>query len=138
MSVNRVTIVGNLGTDPDIRAFDEGAICTFSVATNEFYSSGNERRQHTEWHTVVTFGKLAQNCSRYLKKGSKVLLEGRLRSSTYQDKEGRNHHRTKIHSSNVQFLDALPQEAAPMLMLEAHRLEESDEEAIKEEMMELA
>ena len=125
MSVNRVTIVGNLGADPDIKITDNDTICTFSVATNEFYGPTSDRKQHTEWHSVVTFGKLAQNCSRYLKKGSRVFMEGRLRTSTYEDKDGKQQTRTKIHPSTVQFLDRRTQEVSECIVLEATESEDN-------------
>ena len=105
MSLNRVTIIGNLGADPEIISNANNTICTFSLATNEVYGSGNDRKEHTEWHRIVVFGKLAQTCILYLKKGNRVFLEGRLRTSTYQDKEGKQQIRTKIYSNSVKFLD---------------------------------
>jgi single-strand DNA-binding protein len=104
MSLNRVTLIGNLGGEPELRATNEGAVCTFSLATNESYGTSEERRQHTEWHNIVTFGKLAQNCSRYLKKGSRVFIEGRFRTSTYEDKQAKKHHKCCIYPSIVHFL----------------------------------
>lgn len=106
MSLNRVSILGNLGADPELKTTANDAVCSFSVATNEFYKSGADRKQHTEWHQVVVFGKLAQTCSLYLKKGSRAFLEGRLRTNTYQDKDGRQQSRTRIYASTVQFLDS--------------------------------
>ena len=119
MSLNRVTLIGNLGSDPDIKPSAEGIVCIFSVATNEIYGTQADRKQHTEWHYIVTFGKLAQNCSKYLKKGSRVFLEGRLRTSSYKDKEGRPQMRTKVYPSNVQFLDGKASEDLNSLVLEA-------------------
>ena len=106
MSLNRVTIIGNLGADPQIKSTVSNTICSFSVATNEFYRTGEEGKQHTEWHQIVVFGKLAQTCLLYLKKGNRVFLEGRLRTNTYQDKEGKQQWRTRIYSSSVKFLDS--------------------------------
>ena len=118
MSLNRVTLIGNLGSDPDIRPTAEGMVCTFSIATNEFIGS-ESIKPHTEWHNIVTFGKLAQNCSKFLKKGSKVFLEGRLRTSAYTDKDNHEQIRTKINAATVQFLDRRQDESELTLTLEA-------------------
>ena len=106
MSLNRVTLIGNLGREPELRATNDGAVCTFSIATNEFYGTVEERKQHTEWHHIVTFGKLAQNCSRYLKKGSRVFIEGAIRTSNYDDALGKKLYKTSIYPTTVQFLDS--------------------------------
>ena len=127
MSLNRVTLIGNLGSDPDIKPTTEGVICTFSIATNEFLGS-ETNKPHTEWHNIVTFGKLAQNCSKFLKKGSKVFLEGRLRTSSYNDKDGHQQTRTKINAANVQFLDRRQGESETTLTLEATESESFFEE----------
>ena len=118
MSLNRVTLIGNLGSDPDIRPTAEGMVCTFSIATNEFIGS-ESIKPHTEWHNIVTFGKLAQNCSKFLKKGSKVFLEGRLRTSAYTDKDNHEQIRTKINAATVQFLDRRQDESELTLTLES-------------------
>ena len=118
MSLNRVTIIGNIGSDPDIKPTAEGLVCTFSVATNEYNGAGMNQTQ-TEWHYIVTFGKLAQNCSRYLKKGSHVFLEGRLRTFSYRDKEDHQQVRTRINAVNVQFLDRRDADADSNLTIEA-------------------
>lgn len=106
MSLNRASIIGNVGADPELKTTANDTICTFSVATNEFYKSGTDSKPHTEWHQVVVFGKLAQTCSLYLKKGSRTFLESRIRTSSYQDKEGKQQSRTRIYASTVQFLDS--------------------------------
>ena len=108
MSLNRVTLIGNLGREPELRATNDGAVCTFSIATNEFYGTVEERKQHTEWHNIVTFGKLAQNCSRYLKKGSRVFIDGAIRASNYEDSLGKSIRKTSIYPITVQFLDLRP------------------------------
>lgn len=107
-SVNKVILIGNLGKDPDMRFTNQQfAVCSFSVATNERRKdqSGNWG-DHTEWHNIVTFGKVAENCSTYLKKGSKVYVEGRLQTRKWQDKEGRDRYTTEIIAFTVQFLSS--------------------------------
>jgi single-strand DNA-binding protein len=118
VSINRITIMGNIGSDPDLKSSTTDMVCTFSVATNEYYTSELETKKHTEWHSVVVFAKLAQNCSLYLRKGSRVFLEGRLRTSSYQDKEGRQQTKTRIYASTVQFLDAKTSDVSHSLVVE--------------------
>lgn len=108
MSVNKVILVGRLGKDPDLRmTASQLAVASFSVATNERKKdqSGNWT-DHTEWHNVVVFGKTAQNCSQYIKKGSQVFIEGALRTTKWQDKEGKDRYKTEVVASTVQFLDS--------------------------------
>ncbi len=108
MSVNKVILVGRLGKDPELRmTSSQLAVASFSIATNERKKdqSGNWT-DHTEWHNVVVFGKSAQNCSQYIKKGSQVFLEGSLRTRKWQDKEGKDRYTTEIIANTVQFLDS--------------------------------
>ena len=106
MSVNKVILVGNLGRDPEMRyTSGQTAVARFSIATTERRKdqSGNWN-DHTEWHNVVTFGKQAENCANYLKKGRQVYVEGRLQTSKWQDKEGKDRYTTEIIANTVQFL----------------------------------
>ena len=103
--LNKVIITGNLGQKPDVRKSASGLpICNFSVATNERVKKGDEWVDHTEWHRVVVFGKQAESCERFLDKGSKVAVEGKLRTSTYEDKDGNTRKSTEIISDRVEFL----------------------------------
>jgi single-strand DNA-binding protein len=90
MSVNKVILVGRLGRDPETRYTGSGqAVCNFSLATDETYKDRNgERQKRTEWHRISVWGKLAEICQQYLKKGSLVYVEGRIQSREWQDKEG--------------------------------------------------
>jgi single-strand DNA-binding protein len=90
MSVNKVILVGRLGRDPETRYTGGGqAVANFSVATDESYKDKNgERQKRTEWHRVTVWGKLAEICQQYLKKGTMVYIEGRIQSREWQDKEG--------------------------------------------------
>lgn len=90
MSVNKVILVGRLGRDPETRFTGTGqAVANFSVATDETYKDKNgERQKRTEWHRVTVWGKLAEICQQYLKKGTMVYIEGRIQSREWQDKEG--------------------------------------------------
>lgn len=105
-SVNRAIILGNLGNDPDIRYMPSGdAIANLSIATTDKYKDrdGNAKEQ-TEWHKVSFFGKLAEVCGQYLKKGSQVYVEGSIRTRKWQDKEGNDRYTTEIRGDRMQML----------------------------------
>ena len=89
MSVNKAIVVGNLGRDPEVRALPSGqSVANFSLATTARFKDRNgERQERTEWHRVVAFGKLADNCQRLLCKGRQVYIEGRLTTRQYQAKD---------------------------------------------------
>ena len=106
MSVNKVILVGHLGKDPDIRyTQNQMAVGNFTLATNERRkdASGNWA-DHTEWHSVRIFGKTAENCGKFLKKGRQVYVEGRIQTRKWQDKEGKDRYSTEIVADTVQFL----------------------------------
>ena len=106
MAVNKVILVGNLGRDPELRqTASQTQVCTFSLATSERRKdqTGNWN-DHTEWHNVVAFGRTAENCAKFLKKGSQVFIEGKLSTSKWQDKEGNDRYKTEVIANNVQFL----------------------------------
>lgn len=114
MSLNKVTLIGHLGQDPELRNLPSGqAVGRFSVATDEPYTDKEGKRQeHTEWHQVVTFGKVAETCSKYLTKGRQVYVEGRLRTREYDAKKnGGKRQRTEIVAIRVQFLGTPPTDA---------------------------
>ena len=106
MSVNRVFLLGNLGKDP--KAFgteDTKSICRLAVATNEVQkTTEGEKVENTEWHNVVVYGKQAELCSKFLEKGSKVYLEGKLRTRKWVDDRGNNRYTTEIVANRVEFL----------------------------------
>ncbi len=107
--VNKVMLIGNLGGDPETRFTDDGlAIARLSVATSEQRKDRNtgETITETEWHRVVFFGRLAEIVNEYLRKGSKVYVEGRLRTSKWTDKEGQTRYTTEILASEMQMLDS--------------------------------
>lgn len=99
-SVNKVILIGNLGSDPEIRSLNNGGkVCNFSVATSESWKdkSTGERREKTEWHRVVIFSEgLIRVCESYLKKGSKVYVEGALQTRKWQDRDGNDKYTTEI------------------------------------------
>ena len=106
-SVNKVIVLGNLGRDPELRHTPNGrAVCTLRVATNESWTDqqSGERQERTEWHSIVVWGRQAENCSQYLKKGRSVFVEGRLQTRKWQDKEGQDRWSTEILADRVQFI----------------------------------
>ena len=105
--INRVTLVGNLGDDPVGRTTPGGTVVSnFSVATGKKWrdKQTGEQKEHTEWHRVASFGKLAEICNQWLKKGSPVYLEGELRTRKWQDKEGHDRYSTEIIASELRML----------------------------------
>jgi single-strand DNA-binding protein len=126
MSVNKVILVGNLGRDPELRATPSGqSVCNFSLATTErFTDRGGQQRDQTEWHNIVVWGKQADLCGQYLKKGRQVYVEGRLTTRQYDAKDGSGkRYRTEVVAQRVQFLggraagameDSAPDFAAPL------------------------
>lgn len=106
MGINKVILLGNLGRDPEVRyTAAQTAITQFSIATSERRKDQNGQwTDHTEWHNVVTFGKTAENCARFLRSGSQVYLEGKIQTRKWQDKEGRDRYTTQIIANTVQFV----------------------------------
>jgi len=104
-SVNKVIIVGNLGKDPEARALPSGdSVSNFSVATTESWKDkAGEKQEHTEWHRVNAFGKLAEICNEYLKKGSAVYIEGKLRTRTWEQ-DGVKKYSTEVIADRMQML----------------------------------
>ena len=109
-SVNKVIIVGNLGKDPESRSFPDGSpVCNISVACTEKYKDkSGESKEVTEWVNVVFFGKLADIAADYLKKGSSVYVEGKLKTEKYTDKNGVERFATKVIASSMQMLGGKP------------------------------
>lgn len=104
--MNKVTLIGRLGTDVAVRYVSSGtAVCNLNIATNESYKDkeGHEVKK-TEWHKVVCWAKTAENCARYLSKGRKVQVEGKLSTRVWEDKEGNKRYTTEIVARNVTFL----------------------------------
>ena len=115
MSLNRVTLIGHLGQDPELRHLPNSGqpVASFSIATDEAYTDKQgQRQERVDWHNVVVFGKAAESCKEYLKKGREVYVEGRLRIREYEVKDnGGKRQRAEIIASCVQFLGARPAEA---------------------------
>ena len=103
--INRVFLLGNLGAEPELRHTQGGqAVLNMRVATTESYLDRNkERKERTDWHNAVLFGPRADALSRILRKGSQVLIEGRLQTSKYQDRDGNDRYKTEVVALNVLF-----------------------------------
>jgi single-strand DNA-binding protein len=101
--LNRVTLLGNLGADPELKMTSGGqAVLKMRLATTETYLDRNKTRQErTEWHSVVLWGKRAEALSKFLAKGSKLLIEGGIRTSSYDDREGNKRYKTEVVANNV-------------------------------------
>jgi len=104
MNLNKAFILGNLTRDPEIKALSSGyQVCSFGVATNRFFTSqSGEKKQEVEFHNIVAFGRLAEIASQFLAKGSLVLIEGRLRTRSWQDPSGSTRYRTEIIAERLQ------------------------------------
>ena len=105
-SVNKVILIGNLGKDPETRYLPSGdAVANFSIATTEtFKDKSGTKQEHTEWHRISFFGRQAEIAGEYLKKGSPVYVEGRIRTRKWQDKEGQDRYTTEIVGDRMQLL----------------------------------
>ncbi|MDB5801805.1 MAG: ssb [Rhodocyclales bacterium] len=116
-SVNKVILVGNLGKDPETRYAPSGdAICNVTIATTDSWKdkSTGEKKEQTEWHRVVFFGKLAEIAGQYLRKGRPVYVEGSLRTRKWQDKDGQDRYTTEIRADVMQMLGGRDGGDAPM------------------------
>lgn len=106
--INKVILIGNLGTDPEVRYMPQGgAVANLTVATSESWTdkATNERKEQTEWHRVVIYQRLAEIAGEYLRKGSKVYIEGKLKTRKWQDKDGVERYTTEIIANELQMLD---------------------------------
>ena len=101
--VNKVIIVGNVGRDPEIRHIPSGrAVATFSVATSErFNDKSGQPQERTEWHRIVAWGRLAENCGENLRKGMEVYVDGRLQTRSWEDKDGHKRYMTEVVASSI-------------------------------------
>jgi single-strand DNA-binding protein len=107
--INKVILIGNLGADPETRAMPSGmTVANIRVATSESWKDkqSGESKERTEWHTVAMFGRLGEIAGEYLKKGSKVYIEGSLRTRKWQDKQGNDRYSTEIIANEMQMLDS--------------------------------
>lgn len=106
--INKVILVGNVGTDPDVRYMPNGnAVTTLSVATSETWKDKQtgDKQERTEWHRVVCFNRLGEIAGEYVRKGSKLYVEGSLRTRKWQDQQGQDRYTTEIVATDIQMLD---------------------------------
>ena len=109
--INKVILIGNLGQDPETKSLPSGsAVTNIRLATTEGWKDkqSGEKKEHTEWHNVVFFDRLAEVAGQYLKKGSQVYIEGTLRTRKWQDKEGKDRYTTEIRANDMQMLGGKP------------------------------
>lgn len=113
-SLNKILLIGHLGRDPEIRYTPEGSpVATFSLATSENWTDKNGTRQeHTEWHTIVAWNRLADLSKRYLSKGRQVYIEGRIRSREWNDRDGNKRRTTEVVASQMVLLGSRSQQGA--------------------------
>ncbi len=114
--VNKVILLGNVGGDPELRYTPSGAgVANFSIATNESWTDKNsgERQERTEWHRIVAWGRLAEICNQYLRKGSKVYIEGRLQTRSWEGQDGQRRYTTEIVANEMQMLDSRDDSGGP-------------------------
>jgi len=106
--INKVILIGTLGKDPEIKYMSNGSsVANISIATSEQWNDkqSGEKKEKTEWHNLVFFGKLAEVVGKYLKKGSSIYIEGSLQTDKWQDKQGNDRYTTKIKCNQMQMLD---------------------------------
>lgn len=115
MGVNRVTLVGRLGADPEVKRMPNGnAVTSFSLATTETWKGKDgEKRERVEWHRIVVWGKLAEICGEHLNKGRLVYIEGKLQTRDWEDKNGNKRKTTEIIAETIQFLGGGKRESTP-------------------------
>lgn len=114
--INKVILIGNLGADPEVRYNGTGgAFANITVATSESWTDKqtNEKKEQTEWHRVVIYQRLAEIAGEYLRKGSKVYIEGRLRTRKWQDNQGVERFTTEIIANELQMLDGVSSNGVP-------------------------
>lgn len=107
--LNKVMLIGNLGADPELRQTTSGtSVCEMRIATTEswFDKNANERKEKTEWHRIIVWGKQGENCAKYLAKGRKAYVEGRIQTREWEDQKGNKRWTTEIVANNVQFLSS--------------------------------
>ena len=115
VGLNKIIIIGNMGTDPEMRYTPNGnPVTSFRIATSRSYTAADgERRQDTEWFTVVAWNQLAEQCNQFLTKGRRAYVEGRLRSHQWEGQDGKVRFRNEIVANRVLFLDRAPSDQEP-------------------------
>ena len=133
--LNKVMLIGNVGTDPEMRFTPSGnPVTSFRVATSRTYTtSEGERRQETEWFTVVAWTKLAESCNQFLTKGQRVYVEGNLRTRNWEGRDGQKRTSVEVIANRVLFLDRQAMAALPSEEIPAEPTAEPTEEEVEPE-----
>lgn len=130
--VNKVILIGRLGADPEVKYLSSGTtVANFRIATSETRTNrSGEKTTTTEWHRIVAFGRLAEICGEYLNKGKQVYIEGRLRTRSWEDKDGNRKSTTEIVASQMKMLGAPGAPGAPAEVSASEKEVDIDQEAI--------
>ncbi len=129
-SINKVILIGNLGKDPEVRHLENGAcVANFSIATSENYKDRKtgEKVSQTEWHNIVVWRGLAEVTEKYLKKGDKVYIEGKLKTRSWKDQDGNNRYTTEIIADNLTMLGKSPENKLSTNNLVKEKTSETDD-----------
>lgn len=114
MSVNKVILLGNVGKDPDVRYPQQGqCVASFTLATSERYSTANGPAERTEWHNIVVWGKQAEIVEKYVRKGTKLYIEGKLRTRQWEDRNAIKRYVTEVYADTFELLGSRPQAGDP-------------------------
>jgi single-strand DNA-binding protein len=125
--LNKVMLIGNLGADPEVRQTNSGnSVASFTIATSEKYKKEGEQVEKTEWHKCVAWGRLAEICGEYLRKGSRVFVEGKLETRKWQDKEGNDRWTTEIVCREMKMLSSFQVNSEPSGVGSSEKLEQPD------------
>ncbi|MDO4512396.1 MAG: single-stranded DNA-binding protein [Bacteroidales bacterium] len=109
MSVNKVILIGNVGKDPDIRYPQQGqCVASFSLATTEKFTSNGQLTERTEWHNIVVWGKQAETVEKYVRKGTKLYIEGKLRTRQWEDRNAIKRYVTEVYVDTFELLGSRP------------------------------
>lgn len=130
--MNKIIILGRLGKEPELKYSKSGtAILNVTIATNDSYKDGDEWKERTEWHSVVMFGKRAEAIAQYCKKGDQLLVEGKIQTQKWQDKDGNDRYKTEIISREVEFFGKQKKQQAESNPCEASSQTEAEEEGFE-------
>jgi single-strand DNA-binding protein len=112
MAVNKVILIGNVGKDPEVRYLENSTpVCNFTLATNEIYTNkSGEKVKNTEWHNIVLWRGLAEVAQKYVKKGTQVYIEGKIKTRSWDDKDGNKRYITEIVADSMQLLGRKPED----------------------------
>ncbi len=110
-SLNKTLLIGNVGKDPEIKVLDGGnKVANITIATSTTYTDRNgQKKEETEWHTVITYGKLSEVVEKYIRKGSLLFVDGRLHTRSWEDESGKTRYRTEIVANGIQMLNRVDQ-----------------------------